>query len=95
MSCTAVIENSEKSEISSMHYLFNANLLATGHDNGDIKLWNVDIGTSITLNQSSSKSRHVNNICALTSHIFPAGEEYLFSSGYDGKINIWEIFERK
>lgn len=95
MSCLAILENSDKNEIAAVHYLTSANLLASGHDNGEIRLWNTEIGSYIVLDQSKTKSRHINTVCALTSNVFPSGEEYLFSSGYDGKINVWEIFERK
>ena len=45
--------------------------------------------------------RHVNMVCCLASNIFTMSSqggdenEYLFSAGYDGKINVWEIFEKK
>jgi hypothetical protein len=35
----------------------------------------------------------------LASYIYERGNEditeYLFSAGYEGKINVWEIFEKK
>ncbi|CAD8158706.1 unnamed protein product [Paramecium pentaurelia] len=94
MSCISTIETGEKNEISSMHYLTNANLVATGHDNGEIRLWNIEIGSFLIIDQSKAKSKHNNTVCALTSCTFDS-EEYMFSSGYDGRINVWEIFERK
>jgi WD40 repeat protein len=94
MSCISTIETGEKNEISSMHYLTNANLVATGHDNGEIRLWNIEIGSFLIIDQTKTKSKHTNTVCALTSCTFES-EEYMFSSGYDGRINVWEIFERK
>lgn len=46
---------------------------------------------------------HVNTVCSLASYIFVKEKkslleertEYLFTSGYDGRINVWEIFEKK
>ena len=49
MSCISTIEAGEKNEISSMHYLTNANLVATGHDNGEIRLWNIEIGSFLII----------------------------------------------
>jgi WD40 repeat protein len=49
MSCISTIETGEKNEISSMHYLTNANLVATGHDNGEIRLWNIEIGSFLII----------------------------------------------
>jgi len=69
MSCTTVIENNYPNEISSLHLLQNANLLVTGHENGDIRLWNMELGTSLTLN-ASPNTRHHNMVCCLTSKIF-------------------------
>lgn len=38
-------------------------------------------------------------MCELTSYIYERGTEditeYMFSGGYEGKINVWEIFEKK
>lgn len=44
--------------------------------------------------QKNPHLKHLNMVCCLTSHIF-SNDEFLFSAGYDGKINIWEIFEKK
>lgn len=58
MSCMNLLENNEKSEISCIHYLRNANLLVSGHDNGDVKLWNPDIGSCLVIDQSKSSLKH-------------------------------------
>lgn len=67
-----------------------------------MKLWNSDLGSSLVVNQSNTPMRHVNMICCLHSKYFQMTNsnqgdlnEFLFSAGYDGKINIWEIFEKK
>ena len=50
----------------------------------------------------NSTAKHTNTICCLCSGFIlrktASSEEiteYLFSSGFDGKINIWEISEKK
>ena len=49
MSCNFVLDNIGNNEISSFHFLANANLVVSGHENGEIKLWNIELGSSITL----------------------------------------------
>lgn len=49
MSCNFVLDNSSNNEISSFHFLANANLIVSGHENGEIKLWNIELGSSIIL----------------------------------------------
>lgn len=102
MTCNNILDNGEKSEISCIHYLKNANLLVSGHDNGNVKLWNADLGSSLLVEQNNPLMRHINMVCCLTSHIFVMSgsqvgdtNEFLFSAGYDGKINVWEMFEKK
>jgi WD40 repeat protein len=47
MSTITIMENDERSELSSMDYLIEAGLVATGHEDGHIKLWNLEIGTCV------------------------------------------------
>jgi WD40 repeat protein len=50
MSTLSVLEHDdENSELSSMAYLPNCGLVATGHLDGSIRLWNQEIGTSVLL----------------------------------------------
>jgi WD40 repeat protein len=49
MSCNFVLDNTSNNEISSFHFLVNANLIVSGHENGEIKLWNIELGSSIIL----------------------------------------------
>jgi WD40 repeat protein len=100
MSCLSTLENNDPSEIAAIHYLKNANLLVTGHDNGDVKLWNADLGSYLVVDQTNPAMRHLNMVCCLASHTFNTGQggetnEFLFSAGYDGKVNVWEIFEKR
>jgi hypothetical protein len=47
------MENNEKNEMSCLYYLKNANLIVTGHENGDVKLWNADLGSCLVVDQSN------------------------------------------
>ena len=49
MSTLSVMENDPKSELSCMAYLMNCGLVATGHEDGQIRLWNLEIGTHVVL----------------------------------------------
>jgi WD40 repeat protein len=53
MSCINIMENNEKNEMSCLYYLKNANLIVTGHENGDVKLWNADLGSCLVVDQSN------------------------------------------
>lgn len=101
MTCVTVLESSEQNEIAALHYLRNANLLVTGHDSGEVRLWNPDLGSFLVVDQSNPQLRHVNMVCCLASHVFAVSgsgnefSEFMFSAGYDGKVNVWEIFEKR
>jgi WD40 repeat protein len=94
MNCINTVFNGEKSEITCLSYLKGSNLFVTGHDTGDIKLWNLELNSSIILEQSNLIYRHINTVCCLYSEQMKTSlnndslSEYLFSSGYDGRINI-------
>ncbi|KAL4445096.1 hypothetical protein ABPG74_018824 [Tetrahymena malaccensis] len=101
MQCQNLLENPDKHEISCLSYLSQANLFVTGHENGDIKLWNIELNNYLTLDQQPPH-KHKDSIQCFTSYVQVEQKgqqvektEYLFSSGYDGKINVWEIFEKK
>jgi len=100
--CLNTLENKGKSEIMCLSCLPVCNLFVTGHENGDIKLWNVEIGNTLILDQSALSTRHTDAVCCFASGImttkrghFEESSECLFSSGFDGRVNIWEMFEKK
>ncbi|EGR30566.1 WD repeat protein, partial [Ichthyophthirius multifiliis] len=101
MQCQNLLENNEKQEISCLSYLKQANLFVTGHEDGNIKLWNIELNSCLVLDQQPP-NKHWDSIQCFASCIFVQKKtqseekiEFLFSSGYDGKINVWEIFEKK
>lgn len=71
----------------------------TGHENGMVRLWNIELQTSITITQNNSPYAHNSNVCVFNEYIHVRGNEditeYMFSTGYEGKINVWEIFLKK
>lgn len=65
-------------------------------------MWNLDNQTSIQLDYKNSKQKHTDFICSLATgtlvkntHNDQEVYEYLFASGYDSKISVWEITEDK
>ncbi|GMH37101.1 hypothetical protein BSKO_04974 [Bryopsis sp. KO-2023] len=74
-----------QSEISCMTFSEKENTLIVGHDDGVIRLWNMDTDTCVQLAQ------HTNSITAL--RMAPVGrqEELLLSAGYDGMVCIWDV----
>lgn len=65
-------------EILCLDYLPKFGLIVTGHENGDLYMWDIDIGTKIKL---GSKNKFWDNtICALD-HMITHEFSYLFSAG--------------
>ena len=60
-------------------------MLLPGHDNGDIRLWNLDTGSSQTL------QLHTNAVMALSLALIHRNEDLLVSAGFDGMVGFWDI----
>jgi WD40 repeat protein len=71
----------------------------TGHENGTVRMWNIELQTSITITQDGNPHAHSNSICAFAEYIHMRSlddvTEYMFSAGYEGKVSVWEIFIKK
>jgi WD40 repeat protein len=93
MHVTTVMESPPESEISCMTFLTNCCLVATGHEDGSIRLWNMEINSSVTL-RCDEKNRHKNSISCILG-AFHKDSEFLMCGSYDGKVSIWEISEKK
>ncbi len=93
MSLVTVMESPEHSEISCMTFLINCCLVATGHEDGAIRLWNLEINSSVTL-KCEDKNKHNNSISCILG-IYHNDSEFLVCGSYDGKVSIWEISEKR
>jgi len=66
MQTIAVMENDEKSELACMSYLLEAGLVATGHEDGHIKLWNLEIGTHVIITgDGGNKMKHRSTVSCM------------------------------
>jgi WD40 repeat protein len=93
MHVTTVMESPENAEISCMTFLTNCCLVATGHEDGSIRLWNMEINSHVTL-KCEEIHRHKNSISCILG-AFHKDSEFLMCGSYDGKVSIWEISEKK
>lgn len=87
------MESPPDSEISCMTFLVNCCLVATGHEDGSIRLWNMEINSSVTL-RCEDQHKHKNSISCILG-AYHIDSEFLICGSYDGKISIWEISEKK
>lgn len=87
------MEAPEHSELSCMTFLPNCCLVATGHEDGAIRLWNLEINSSVLLKCHESQ-KHKNTISCIHACRWK-DSEFLMCGDYDGHITIWEISEKK
>ncbi|KAF5831098.1 WD40-repeat-containing domain protein [Dunaliella salina] len=84
MSCARVIHQ-EFSEISAMSFHEAKDIMVTGHDNGDVRLWDMSSGSPQLLRQ------HSNTVTAVLVVLLKRNEELLITTGYDGIVVVWDI----
>ncbi|KAK3282643.1 hypothetical protein CYMTET_9628 [Cymbomonas tetramitiformis] len=84
MSCLRVLQE-DRSEISCMVYSEGKSTLVTGHDNGCIRLWNLDTQSTINLTE------HSNTVSCLVTAPLKRNEEFVLTGGFDGKVGIWDV----
>ena len=70
----------------------NCGLVATGHEDGDIRLWNLEINQFQTL-RCNEKDRHTNTISCIQGIIYKEAE-FLLCGSYDGNVSVWEISKK-
>lgn len=96
----------KKDEITAMVYLPRANVIITGHENSDLKMWSVDCQQSALLRTVSGTGAHTNTIstlvCALViptmeeissdmAMMGPVGWETLIAGSYDRQLSFWKV----
>eukprot|EP00405_Crypthecodinium_cohnii_P038782 CAMPEP_0206537596 /NCGR_PEP_ID=MMETSP0325_2-20121206/7400_1 /ASSEMBLY_ACC=CAM_ASM_000347 /TAXON_ID=2866 /ORGANISM="Crypthecodinium cohnii, Strain Seligo" /LENGTH=744 /DNA_ID=CAMNT_0054034951 /DNA_START=1 /DNA_END=2236 /DNA_ORIENTATION=- len=67
----------KKHEVTAMVYLPQSNVIITGHENSELKMWSVDCPVEANLRTVSGQSAHSNTISALTSALvyFNTGDQ--------------------
>jgi len=93
MKVTTKLESPKHSELTCLTFLYNSCLVGTGHEDGAIRLWNMEINASVLLKCTESK-RHKNTISCIHGCIWK-DVEFLICGSYDGRISVWEISEKK
>ena len=92
MDVANVLEAPSDSEVSCMTFLMESCLVVTGHEDGTLRLWNLEISSSILL-KSTKGGQHSNTIsCIMSAKI--GDEEKIFAGSYDGLISMWEITQK-
>ena len=76
------------SEISCLLVSPHCDFVITGNDDGSIRLWNPDSGSTVTL------EGHTNTVTCLDV-ASRGGQDFLLSSGYDAHVGIWDISKKK
>lgn len=94
MATISVLESPEHSELACMAFLPNCCLVATGHEDASIRLWNLEINQSIILKSQHEKLKHTDCISCIKGIMWKKAE-YLIAGSYDGKVSIWEISEQR
>jgi len=87
-----LLESPEQSELSCMTFLPNCCLVATGHEDGSLRLWNLEISSDVVL-KSQKGGNHTNSISCITSDTFK-DQEFLIAGSYDGTVSIWDISQK-
>ena len=87
-----VLEAPPESELSCMAFLANCCLVATGHEDGALRLWNLEISSHVAL-KSPKGGKHSNSISCIIGEIY-RDQEFLIAGSYDGTVSIWEISQK-
>lgn len=87
------MEAPKTSELTCITFLYRCCLVASGHEDGAIRLWNMEINSSVLLKCQDQSKKHTNTISCITSTVWKESE-FLICGSYDGKLSIWEISEK-
>ena len=87
MACVRVLTE-RRSEVACMTFVSSRGILATGHDDGCLRLWNVDTGSTINMRE------HANTVSAVIAAWLRPSEEMVVSGGFDGKVCVWDVRKR-
>jgi len=81
--CRSIIAE-RSSDIASMTHLPGSNLIITGHENGMIRMWNIESATFVNL---VFHRNTVSSLCVAMT----ARQSCLLSASFDGSFAIWDV----
>lgn len=96
----------KKDEITAMVYLPRANVIITGHEPGELKIWSLDSQQEACLRTVTGQAIHENTISALiwvpsvtsdddvrlaASESLDVGFETLIAGSYDRQLSFWKV----
>ena len=85
MCCTRVLKE-DRSEISAITCLRSKSKIVSGHDDGSLRLWNLDTGSTTNLRE------HSNTVtCLVTASFEGKDEELVLSGSFDGYVCVWDM----
>ena len=85
MCCTRVLKE-DRSEISAITCLRSKSKIVSGHDDGSLRLWNLDTGSTTNLRE------HSNTVtCLITACFEGKDEELVLSGSFDGYVCVWDM----
>eukprot|EP00242_Pyramimonas_sp_CCMP2087_P012444 CAMPEP_0198221630 /NCGR_PEP_ID=MMETSP1445-20131203/84479_1 /TAXON_ID=36898 /ORGANISM="Pyramimonas sp., Strain CCMP2087" /LENGTH=623 /DNA_ID=CAMNT_0043899849 /DNA_START=468 /DNA_END=2336 /DNA_ORIENTATION=- len=84
MACLRTLEE-HRSDLVCMRFCESRNTLVTGHDNGTVRLWNLDTASTINM------TKHANTVSCIINAVLRRGEEFILTGGFDGRVGIWDI----
>lgn len=78
-----------RSEVSCMTFVGMSRRLVTGHDDGSVRLWDLDTGSTVNLREP--EHGHSNTVsCACVIERNGGEEQMVATGGFDGRVGIWE-----
>lgn len=89
----------EKSEPTALVYLPCTNVLCTGHENGELKLWSVEYVSVTEMRDRNDDKVHTNSISCLcvvplTQHEDAQGaSEVVVAGSFDYQLSVWRILQ--
>jgi len=89
MTCIGIIREPD-SEICCIVYIPDSVILVSGHDNGTVKLWNVDNASCMTMDHHDSTVA-----CLAVAHSSETNKDVLLAGSYDGKVSFWDVSKKR
>jgi WD40 repeat protein len=89
LACIRVFEE-YRSEVSCMTFAGLSKKLVTGHDDGSVRLWDLDTGSTVNLHEP--ERGHGNTVACVCVVERNGGDEQLVATGgFDGRVAVWDV----